>query len=205
LALARDGPFFFLRALRENCAIVGCRPALQQRYRCPTPTNLFSVFPETSGGEAFRQCQDGQACRGQGAFCRRRSRRRLLPGGAGSAQGQYDFTVRRRADFFAIVGPGGIVGELSTIDGPAALGGRWPRVRDFGADLRQPCGLPGLRRGRTLRFYKDLVALLASRLRDNRRRGWRPEAFLPLKRPGRPGAARSRRSLRPRRGPGAAS
>ena len=117
----------------------------RRRCRVLSPANLLSVFPESLAAKLFAGCQAEEARRRRGAFCRRRSGRRLLPGRAGPAQGQHDLADPAPNGFSPLSDRAGIVGELSTIDGPAALGlrDRGPRC---GTDLRQPRGLPGLRR-----------------------------------------------------------
>ena len=102
----------------------------------PSPANLLSVFPEKLAARLFANAKPAKLAADEVLF---------LAGDPGDGcyrveQGLLKVSMIAPTGaerILAIVGPGAIVGELSTIDGAAALGIGRGRAR-FRIDLRQP-------------------------------------------------------------------
>jgi CRP/FNR family cyclic AMP-dependent transcriptional regulator len=128
-----------------------------------TPTNLFSVFPETLAPKLFANARQVKLGADEVLF---------VAGDPGDGcyrveQGLLKVSMIAPSGaerILAIVGPGGIVGELSTIDG-------LPRSASVAAVRESELTFVSRAAFQTFaeahpQVYKDLVSLLASRLRD---------------------------------------
>jgi CRP-like cAMP-binding protein len=129
----------------------------------PTPANLFSVFPEKLSAQLFAHAQRKKLAADEVLF---------LAGDPGDGcyrveQGLLKVSMIAPSGaerILAIVGPGGIVGELSTIDG-------LPRSASVAAVRESELSFISRAAFQTfadqhLEVYKHLVTLLANRLRD---------------------------------------
>ncbi|AMN38581.1 Crp/Fnr family transcriptional regulator [Rhodoplanes sp. Z2-YC6860] len=127
------------------------------------PTNLFSVFPETLAAKLFANARQTKLAADEVLF---------VAGDPGDGcyrveQGLLKVSMIAPSGaerILAIVGPGGIVGELSTIDG-------LPRSASVAAVRESELTFVSRAAFQTFaedhpQVYKDLVTLLASRLRD---------------------------------------
>jgi CRP/FNR family cyclic AMP-dependent transcriptional regulator len=127
------------------------------------PTNLFSVFPETLAPKLFANARQVKLGADEVLF---------VAGDPGDGcyrveQGLLKVSMIAPSGaerILAIVGPGGIVGELSTIDG-------LPRSASVAAVRESELTFVSRAAFQTFagdhpQVYKDLVTLLASRLRD---------------------------------------
>jgi CRP/FNR family transcriptional regulator, cyclic AMP receptor protein len=128
-----------------------------------TPTNLFSVFPESLAAKLFADAKPRKLAADEVLF---------VAGDPGDGcyrveQGLLKVSMISPSGaerILAIVGPGGIVGELSTIDG-LPRSASVAAVRDAELTFVSRAAFQAFAEGHP-RVYKDLVNLLASRLRD---------------------------------------
>jgi CRP-like cAMP-binding protein len=129
----------------------------------PAPTNLFSVFPETLAAKLFANARTVKLGADEVLF---------VAGDPGDGcyrveQGLLKVSMIAPSGaerILAIVGPGGIVGELSTIDG-LPRSASVAAVRESGLTFVSRAAFQTFAEGHP-QVYKDLVSLLASRLRD---------------------------------------
>src|SRR3954467_342864 len=129
----------------------------------PAPSNLFSVFPESLAAKLFADAKPRKLAADEVLF---------VAGDPGDGcywveQGLLKVSMISPSGaerILAIVGPGGIVGELSTIDG-LPRSASVAAVRDAELTFVSRAHFQAFAEGHP-RVYKDLVALLASRLRD---------------------------------------
>ncbi len=129
----------------------------------PTPTNLFSVFPETLAAKLFANARLAKLAADEVLF---------VAGDPGDGcyrveQGLLKVSMIAPSGaerILAIVGPGGIVGELSTIDG-LPRSASVAAVRDSELTYVSRSAFQAFAEAHP-QVYKDLVALLAARLRD---------------------------------------
>src|ERR1700760_2170418 len=149
-----------------------------------TPTNLFSVFPETLAAKLFANARPAKLAADEVLF---------VAGDPGDGcyrveQGLLKVSMISPSGaerILAIVGTGGIVGELSTIDG-LPRSASVAAVRDSELTFVSRAGFQAFAEGHP-QVYKVLVTLLASRLRDTDG-VVAAGSFLPLKGGGAPGA-----------------
>jgi CRP-like cAMP-binding protein len=129
----------------------------------PAPTNLFSVFPETLAAKLFADAKPRKLAADEVLF---------VAGDPGDGcyrveQGLLKVSMISPSGaerILAIIGPGGIVGELSTIDG-LPRSASVAAVRDAELTFVSRTAFQAFAEGHP-QVYKDLVSLLASRLRD---------------------------------------
>ena len=129
----------------------------------PSPPNLFSVFPEKLSGQLFAQAQRRKLAADEVLF---------LAGDPGDGcyrleQGLLKVSMIAPSGaerILAIVGPGGIVGELSTIDG-LPRSASVAAVRDSELSFISRAAFQSFADDHP-EVYKHLVTLLANRLRD---------------------------------------
>ena len=128
-----------------------------------TPTNLFSVFPESLAVKLFANAKPTTLAADQVLF---------IAGDPGDGcyrveQGLLKVSMIAPSGaerILAIVGPGGIVGELSTIDG-LPRSASVSAVRDSELTFVSHAAFQAFAEGNP-QVYKHLVTLLAARLRD---------------------------------------
>lgn len=128
-----------------------------------TPTNLFSVFPDTLAVKLFANARAVKLAADEVLF---------VAGDPGDGcyrveQGLLKVSMISPSGaerILAIVGPGGIVGELSTIDG-LPRSASVAAVRESELTFVSRAAFQAFAESNP-QVYKDLVALLASRLRD---------------------------------------
>jgi CRP-like cAMP-binding protein len=129
----------------------------------PTPANLFSVFPERLSAQLFAHAQRKKLAADEVLF---------LAGDPGDGcyrveQGLLKVSMIAPSGaerILAIVGPGGIVGELSTIDG-LPRSASVAAVRESELSFISRAAFQAFA-DHHLEVYKHLVTLLANRLRD---------------------------------------
>ncbi len=129
----------------------------------PAPTNLFSVFPESLAAKLFADAKPRKLATDEVLF---------VAGDPGDGcyrveQGLLKVSMISPSGaerILAIVGPGGIVGELSTIDG-LPRSASVAAVRDAELTFVSRAAFQAFAEGHP-QVYKVLVALLAARLRD---------------------------------------
>jgi len=129
----------------------------------PSPPNLFSVFPEKLSGQLFAHAQRKNLAADEVLF---------LAGDPGDGcyrleQGLLKVSMIAPSGaerILAIVGPGGIVGELSTIDG-LPRSASVAAVRDSELSFISRAAFQSFADDHP-EVYKHLVTLLANRLRD---------------------------------------
>lgn len=129
----------------------------------PTPANLFSVFPEKLAARLFAQAKPIKLVADEVLF---------LAGDPGDGcyrveQGLLKISMIAPSGaerILAIVGPGGIVGELSTIDG-LPRSASVAAVRDSELSFISRTAFQAFAEENAV-VYKHLVTLLAERLRD---------------------------------------
>lgn len=129
----------------------------------PAPTNLFSVFPESLAAKLFADAKLRKLNADEVLF---------VAGDPGDGcyrveQGLLKVSMIAPSGaerILAIVGPGGIVGELSTIDG-LPRSASVAAVRDSELTFVSRAGFQAFAEAHP-EVYKVLVSLLASRLRD---------------------------------------
>src|SRR5262249_49417037 len=127
----------------------------------PTPTNLFSVFPENLAARLFANCRLTKLAADEVLF---------VAGDPGDGcyrveQGLLKVSMISPSGaerILAIVGPGGIVGELSTIDG-LPRSASVAAVRDSELTFVSRAAFEAFAEANP-QVYKNLVALLAARL-----------------------------------------
>jgi CRP/FNR family transcriptional regulator, cyclic AMP receptor protein len=128
-----------------------------------TPTNLFSVFPESLAAKLFANVKPTTLAADEVLF---------IAGDPGDGcyrveQGLLKVSMIAPSGaerILAIVGPGGIVGELSTIDG-LPRSASVSAVRDSELTFVSHAAFQAFAEANP-QVYKHLVTLLASRLRD---------------------------------------
>jgi len=128
-----------------------------------TPTNLFSVFPESLAAKLFANVRPTTLAADEVLF---------IAGDPGDGcyrveQGLLKVSMIAPSGaerILAIVGPGGIVGELSTIDG-LPRSASVSAVRDSELTFVSHAAFQAFAEANP-QVYKHLVTLLASRLRD---------------------------------------
>jgi len=129
----------------------------------PAPTNLFSVFPESLAAKLFADAKPRKLAADEVLF---------VAGDPGDGcyrveQGLLKVSMISPSGaerILAIVGPGGIVGELSTIDG-LPRSASVTAVRDAELTFVSRAAFQAFAEGHP-KVYEVLVTLLASRLRD---------------------------------------
>ena len=129
----------------------------------PTPTNIFSVFPESLSAKLFAKATPTKLAADQVLF---------VAGDPGDGcyrveQGLLKVSMIAPTGaerILAIVGPGGIVGELSTIDG-LPRSASVSAVRDSELTFVSHAAFQAFAEANP-DVYKHLVTLLAARLRD---------------------------------------
>ena len=129
----------------------------------PKSANLFSVFPENLSARLFANAKPTRLAADEVLF---------LTGDPGDGcyrveRGLLKVSIIAPSGaerILAIVGPGGIVGELSTIDG-LPRSASVSAVRDSELSFANRATFEAFAEAHP-QVYKDLVALLASRLRD---------------------------------------
>jgi len=129
----------------------------------PTPTNILSVFPESLSAKIFAKATPTKLASDQVLF---------VAGDPGDGcyrveQGLLKVSMIAPTGaerILAIVGPGGIVGELSTIDG-LPRSASVSAVRDSELTFVSHAAFQAFAEANP-QVYKHLVTLLASRLRD---------------------------------------
>ena len=128
-----------------------------------TPTNLFSVFPESLAAKLFANAKPTTLAADEVLF---------IAGDPGDGCYRVDQGLLKVSmiapsgaeRILAIVGPGGIVGELSTIDG-LPRSASVSAVRDSELTFVSHAAFQAFAEANP-QVYKQLVTLLAARLRD---------------------------------------
>ena len=129
----------------------------------PTPTNIFSVFPESLSAKLFAKATPTKLAADQVLF---------VAGDPGDGCYRVEHGLLKVSmiaptgaeRILAIVGPGGIVGELSTIDG-LPRSASVSAVRDSELTFVSHAAFQAFAEANP-DVYKHLVTLLAARLRD---------------------------------------
>src|ERR1051326_7584082 len=158
---SRDGLFF--SAQPEICAIVARRAGAAATKTMPSPPTLLSVLPENLAAKLFANSRAVKLAADEVLF---------VAGDPGDGcyrveQGLLKISMIAPSGaerILAIVGPGGIIGELSTIDG-LPRSASVAAVRESELTFVSRAAFQAFAEDHP-QVYKNLVALLAARLRD---------------------------------------